>query len=255
MPSVQPFAAGGYRFIPGPFQYSGGVAAEPGFRIERARFARLVPLAQGFAAVEAHLARLGRPTTAFCACELRSPAQFTEAGFIAFNRGYVEKLAAWGIFRDEVNPVARSNVCPEIDPPAEPSFYAFSYTVPGDSAGDVGGERGFVAAGSGEARGEIGGSYADRIVRLGDQSPDGLREKTGYVLGEMERRMAALGFGWRDVTTTQLYTVYDIHPFFADEMVARGAVPAGLTWHYARPPVQGLDVEIDVRGLARELVI
>lgn len=255
MPSVQPFAAGGYRFIPGPFQYSGGVAAEPGFRIERARFARLVPLAQGFAAVEAHLARLGRPTTAFCACELRSPAQFTEAGFIAFNRGYVEKLAAWGIFRDEVNPVARSNVCPEIDPPAEPSFYAFSYTVPGGDAGDVPGEQSFVAAGSGEARGEIGGSYADRIVRLGDQSPEGLREKTGFVLGEMERRMAALGFGWRDVTTTQLYTVYDIHPFFADEMVARGAVPAGLTWHYARPPVQGLDVEIDVRGLSRELVI
>jgi hypothetical protein len=248
MPSVQPFIAGGYRFIPGPFQYSGGVTAEPGFRIERARFARLVPLTEGFAAVEAHLAALGRKPTAFCACELRSPAQFTEAGFIAFNRGYVEKLTAWGIFRDEVNPVARSNVCPEIDPPAVPSFYAFSYTVPGD-------EGGFVAAGSGEARGEIGGSYADRIVRLGDQSPEGLREKTCYVLGEMERRMAGLGFGWADVTTTQLYTVYDVHPFFADEMVARGAVPAGLTWHYARPPVQGLDVEIDVRGLARELVI
>src|SRR5438876_1209205 len=39
MPNVQSFAPGGYRFIPGPFQYSGGVAAEPGFRIERARFA------------------------------------------------------------------------------------------------------------------------------------------------------------------------------------------------------------------------
>ena len=75
MPNVQPFTAGGYRFIPGPFQYSGGVAAEAGFRIERVRFARPVPLAQGFAAVEAHLARLGRPVTAFCACELRSPAQ------------------------------------------------------------------------------------------------------------------------------------------------------------------------------------
>jgi hypothetical protein len=253
MPSVQPFAPGGYRFIPGPFQYSGGGVAEPGFRIERARFARLVPLAEGFAAVEAHLAALGRKPTAFCACELRSPAQFTEAGFIAFNRGYVEKLAAWGIFRDEVNPVARSNVCPEIDPPAQPAFYAFSYTVPAEGAGAS--AQSFVAAGSGEARGEIGGSYADRIVRLGDQSPEALREKTRYVLGEMERRMAALGVGWRDVTTTQLYTVYDVHPFFASELVARGAVPAGLTWHYARPPVQGLDVEIDVRGLARELVI
>jgi len=248
MPSTEPFAAGGYRFIPGPFQYSGGVAAAPGFRIERVRFARLVPLAQGFAAVEAHLASLGRPPTAFCACELRSPAQFSEAGFIAFNRLYVERLAQWGIFRDEVNPVARSNVCPEIDPPGTPSFYAFCYTVPGEGGG-------FVAAGSGEARGETSGSYADRIVRLGDQSPEGMRDKAVYVLGEMERRMAALGFGWGDVTTTQLYSVYDIHPFFAPEIVARGAAPAGLTWHYARPPVEGLDLEIDVRGLSRELVV
>jgi len=248
MPSTEPFAAGGYRFIPGPFQYSGGVAAAPGFRIERVRFARLVPLAQGFAAVEAHLASLGRPPTAFCACELRSPAQFSEAGFIAFNRLYVERLAQWGIFRDEVNPVARSNVCPEIDPPGTPSFYAFCYTVPVEGGG-------FVAAGSGEARGETSGSYADRIVRLGDQSPEGMRDKAVYVLGEMERRMAALGFGWGDVTTTQLYSVYDIHPFFAPEIVARGAAPAGLTWHYARPPVEGLDLEIDVRGLSRELVV
>jgi len=248
MPSTQPYAAGGYRFIPFQFQYSGGVVAEPGFRIERARFRRLLPLAQGFDAVEAYLASLGRPPTAFCACELRSPAQFTEAGFIAFNRLYVERLAGWGIFRDEVNPVARSNVCPEIDPPGAPAFYAFSYTVP-DSGG------GFVAAGSGEARGESSGSYADRIVRLGDQSPDAMCDKARFVLGEMERRMTALGFGWSDVTTTQLYSVYDIHPFLGDEIVARGAAPAGLTWHYARPPVEGLDLEIDGRRLTRELVI
>ncbi|MGE5269166.1 MAG: hypothetical protein ACM3JG_05780 [Thiohalocapsa sp.] len=248
MPSTQPFAPGGYRYIPGQFQYSGGVAAEPGFRIERARFARLLPLADGFAAAEAHLARLGRPPTAFCACELRSPAQFTEAGFVAFNRHYVQQLAAWGIFRDEVNPVARSNVCPEIDPPNEPSFYAFSYTVAGDGSG-------FVAAGSGEARGEMAGSYADRIVRLGDQSAGALREKARYVLGEMERRMAALGVGWPDVSATQLYTVYDVYPFLADEFVRRGAIAAGLTWHFARPPIQGLDLEIDVRGLACERVI
>src|ERR1700746_2503572 len=117
MPTVQPFPAGGYRFISHQFQYSGGVAAEPGFRIERARFARSVPLADGFDAIEAYLAGIGRSPTAFCACELRSPAQFTDAGFVAFNRHYVERLAAWGIFREEVNPVARSNVCPEIEPP------------------------------------------------------------------------------------------------------------------------------------------
>ena len=128
MPTVQPFPAGGYRFIGHQFQYSGGVAAEPGFRIERARFARSLPLGDGFDAIEAYLAGIGRSPTAFCACELRSPAQFTDAGFVAFNRHYVERLAAWGIFREEVNPVARSNVCPEMDPPTTPSLYAFSYT-------------------------------------------------------------------------------------------------------------------------------
>jgi hypothetical protein len=120
MSTVQPFPAGGYRFIAHQFQYSGGIAAEPGFRIERARFTSPLPLAEGFDAIEAYLTGTGRSPAAFCACELRSPAQFTDAGFVAFNRHYVERLAAWGIFRDEVNPVARSNVCPEIDPPATP---------------------------------------------------------------------------------------------------------------------------------------
>ena len=110
MSTVQPFPAGGYRFITHQFQYSGGVVAEPGFGIERARFARSLALADGFDAIEAYLAGIGRSPTAFCACELRSPAQFTDAGFVAFNRHYVERLAAWGIFREEVNPVARSNV-------------------------------------------------------------------------------------------------------------------------------------------------
>jgi hypothetical protein len=29
----------------------------------------------------------------------------------------------------------------------------------------------------------------------------------------------------------------------------------GLTWHFARPPVQGLDFEVDVRSVSHELVI
>src|SRR6202047_3009237 len=109
MPTVQSFPAGGYRFISHQFQYSGGVAAEPGFRVERARFARPLPLAEGFDAIEAYLAGIGRSPTAFCACELRSPAQFTDAGFVAFNRHYVERLVvagpfAMGAYRLELRP-------------------------------------------------------------------------------------------------------------------------------------------------------
>jgi hypothetical protein len=247
---LQQFGAGNYRFLPYQFQYSGGVAAEPGFRIERARFKRPIPLQQGFDAIEAHLARLGRPPTAVCACELRSPGQFTDAGFIAFNRQYVERLTTWGTFRDDINPVARSNVCPEIDPPPTPSFYAFSYTVAGDEPGGSS----FVIAGSGEA-GDGSGDYADRIIRLGDTSPEGMRDKARFVLGAMERRMAPFGFGWADVTVTQLYTIFAVHGVIAEEFVRRGAAAGGVTWHFARPPVQGLDFEVDVRGGVREVMI
>ena len=57
-----------------------------------------------------YLKALGRPSTAFAACELRSAAPFTEQGFHDFNREYVKTLARWGIYKDEINPVARTNV-------------------------------------------------------------------------------------------------------------------------------------------------
>jgi hypothetical protein len=243
------FAAGGYRFLPGVFQYSGGAAALPGHAIERVRFRAPVPLAEGFARIERIIGAAGRPLTAFCACELRSPAPFTEQGFRAFNEVYVVTLEKWGLFDGKVNPVARSNVCPEIDPPAEPSFHAFSFTIAASDAAPS-----FVIAGSGEAR-EGGASYRERTVRHGETTPDAMREKAHYVLGEMERRLAALGFGWADTTATQVYTVHDLHPFLADEIVRRGAARSGLTWHFARPPVRGLEYEMDCRGVGRERVV
>ena len=123
------FAAGGYRFIPAVFQYSGGVAALPGHEIRRVRFRKPVPLKQGFERIERVISEAGRPLTSFCGCELRSPAPFTEQGFRAFNEVYVGHAREVELYDGKVNPVARSNVCPEIDPPAEPSFYAFSFTV------------------------------------------------------------------------------------------------------------------------------
>jgi hypothetical protein len=95
-------------------------------------------------------------------------------------------------------------------------------------------------------------SYSERAVRLGDRTPDGIREKARYVLGVMEKRMAALGFAWPDVTATHIYTVYDFHHIVAQEIVARGAAKAGMTWQFCRPPVDVLDYEMDVRGVRAE---
>lgn len=245
------FEAGGYRYVRGPFQYSGGVRAEPGFAIERARFSEPVPMVEGFRRIEAHLVGLGRPLTSFCACELRSPAPFTDQGFIDFNRIYVGTLERWGIFKDDENPVARSNVCPELAGPAEPSFEAFCYSVRDETAVTSDGSSSFVIAGSGEAR-DMPGPYRDKIVRFGETSEDAMQDKARHVLSVMEDRMSALGVSWARATTTQVYTVHPIHPFLEAEIVRRGAMPAGLTWYYARPPVQGLEYEMDLRGVSVE---
>ena len=249
MSQLPVFREGGYRFIKAVFQYSGGVAAEPGFEIVRARLAQPLALEQGFEAIAAHLEAAGRPLAAFCACELRSPAPFTEQGFLEFNKIYAGTLQRWGLYKDGLNPVARTNVCPAFEPPAKPSLYAYSYTVPARA-----GARGsFIVAGGGEAP-EGKANYRDFIVRRGDTSPEGLREKVRTVVLEMERRLAALGFSWQDAISTQAYTVHDIGPLVEAEIVRRGAAAGGLAWHYTRPPIVDLDFEMDVRGAAREIV-
>lgn len=238
-----------YRYIPGPFQYSAGVAALPGFAVERVRFANSVPVTDGFRRIEAYLRAEGLPLTAFCACELRSPAPFTDAGFIAFNREYCGTLERWGIFANDKNPVARSNVCPEIDKPDGPSFHAFSFVRPASGA-----SASFVIAGSGEAQ-EGTGPYKDKTVRFGDTGADAMLEKARFVLGVMEARMRAIGAVWADTTGVQGYTVHYVYPFLGREIVARGAARHGLTWHFCRPPVIGLEYEMDCRAVAVERVL
>ena len=238
--------AGGYRYIPFAFQYSGGVAALDGFRIERMTLSEPLPLETGFAWIERFLGEQGLPLAAFCACELRSPEQFTDTGFIEFNRRYAGTLQRWGVMTEDDNPVARSNVIPPIHKPAEPSFYAFCFARP------VAGASGsFVIAGSGEA-GDGPAPYRERTVRYGETGPDAMREKARFVVGRMEERMAVLGKTWADTTATQAYTVYDVHTSFADEIVRRGAARHGLVWHFARPPVVGLEYEMDCRSVPLE---
>src|SRR5436190_458404 len=243
------FVPGGYRYLPGVFQYSAGVAALAGFHIERIVFHEPAPLLDGFHRAEAIMRAAGRPPTAFCACELRSTAPFSEPGFRSFNELYVGLLARWGLIVDGANPVARSNVCPQLFPPSEPVLYAFCFAARAELAAPTS----FVISGSGEVpEGEA--NYRDHIVRPGDVSAAGMRAKVRFVRGEMERRLAGLGQDWRDVTATQLYSVYSFHDCLGDELIAPGAARHGLTSHFCRAPIIGLASVMDCRGVARERV-
>lgn len=243
------FEPGGYAFVKGGFPYSQGVIAQPGHAIERVRWRRPVPVEQGFAAIAAHLRARGRPLTALCAAELRSPQPFSMDGFRGFNAGYVGVLEAWGIFRDGLNPVARSNVCPAFDAPPEPGFHAFSYTVP---AADAVAGRHWVVAGSGEWPEDQ--PFPEGIVARGDLSPAGFANKVDYVLATMRARADALGADWSALTASQVYTVHDFHPLLESRFAAAGLTATGLTWHSCRPPILELEFEMDLRAVATEII-
>ena len=168
--------SGGYRYIPSVFQYSGGVSAMSGHVLQRVQFSKPIPMDHGFEKIREYLISIDRPLQAFCACELRSPAPFTEDEFRRFNEIYAGTLSDWGILKDESNPVARANVCPDFDKPKEPSFYAFTHTLELPNTGPT-----FVISGSGEVP-EGKGSYQDHIVARNDISAKGLLEKAEWVL-------------------------------------------------------------------------
>ena len=241
---------GNYSFLKGIAPYSAGVAAEAGFEIVHVRLSRYAPLGAGFDAVEAHLRKAGRPLQAVCGMELRSPKPFSFAGFNEFNAGYVDALKKWDLLVDGMNPVARTNVAPAVNPPAEPTLYGFSYTVRSDAK-----RKTFVIAGAGELP---EGSLDPRdLVRAGESSPAAIQEKMRFVIGLMESRLSGLNMRWSDVTVSEIYTVHDIQPFLETELLKRqdegGA--HGLTWHYSRPPIESIEYEMDLRGCATELVI
>ncbi|MCI0546211.1 MAG: RidA family protein [Candidatus Rokubacteria bacterium] len=240
---------GGYRFLPGITAFSSGVVAMPGSEIVHATLGAPVPWREGFARIDRHLREVGRPRTALCGIELRSPAPFTFDGFAAFNEGYRALLAEWGILVGDDNPIPRTNVAPVIAAPAEPSLYAFDYTVPGTTPAPA-----FVVAGAGEMRDR--GQGNDGIVRYGDTSPDAMREKARFVMGIMKDRMQALGAAFARVTVINVYCAEPIHGLMADVLgPAGGAAIHGLRWFPSRPPVKGLEFEVDMRGVARELVL
>jgi hypothetical protein len=245
-------AKGNFSFIRGfgpPFS-SGGVASA-GFDVVHVTLKPLARLSDGFALIERHTREAGRPINAVCGIELRIGKPLTQAGFDDFNRGYIERLKGWGVFVGESNPIARTNVALEVSSVAEPSMYGFYYTVPATGAA----RPAFVIAGAAEVASREGGRA--EVVARDDVSTEGMRRKTACVLALLRERLEEMKVGWKDASGVNLYTVHDLHPIFATDLLpALGpAGQRGIRWHYARPPVVGLELEIDGYAAHRELVL
>ena len=239
---------GNYRFLEGIDPYSGGVVADTGFEIVHATCADWPAYRAGFSLIEAHLEGEGRPLAALCAVQLRSPEPFSFSGFAQFNAGYRELLDERGLLAGEFNPIARTNVAPEHDPPAEPVLYGFAYTRPCQHEWPS-----FVVAGAGDVARQALDS--ERIVRAGETDVDAMREKAAHVMGVMSERIADLGVGWSQATLVNVYTVRELQPYLRDTLLEPmgKASGGGVHWHYCRPPIAGLEFEMDLRGTRCEL--
>src|SRR5689334_18261653 len=108
---------GGYRFLTGIAPYSSGVLAAPGYEIVRVTLHAPPPYQPGFELIERFLAEQGRPRAALCAVELRTPSPWSFEGFAGFNAEYQGLLATWDLLLDGRNPIARTNVAPQIAAP------------------------------------------------------------------------------------------------------------------------------------------
>ena len=154
-----------------------------------------------------------------------------------------------GLFVDGVNPVARTNVAPEVAPPSEPVLYGFSYSRPCDPSLPPT----FVMAGAGEL--PEGVLEAEGIVRAGDTSPAGIAAKARFVMDLMESRLRGLDGDWPDVTAIDVYTIHPIAPMLPEVILGRIGTAAvhGIRWFYSRPPIVGIEYEMDLRSVRTEL--
>ena len=245
-----PNPQGHYHFLKGIEPYSAGVIADPGFEIVHVTLRdQDVGWRRGFDLIEARLQTAGVGRPALCGVELRSPAPFTMQGFVSFNDGYCNVLRQWGLYAGDLNPVARTNVAPQYSPPESPVLHGFSYVVPTDEPVPPT----LVIAGAGELRDGI--LDARGIVRAGETGPEAIAEKAAFVMKVMEERLHGLGARWDLMNAINVYTVHPIDDI-AEPVILNRLGPAsirGIHLHRSLPPVEGIEFEMDMRGVRQEL--
>jgi hypothetical protein len=245
MTDVISVAEGGFGYLQSEnTPFSSAVVALDGFAFTRVRFRTPQPLAEGLRFAAAYLAEQGRPAASFAACEIRSPAALSMADFGKFNGQYVELLRSNGFGAQDAFPIARSNMAPSIDPPKSNTLFAFTFATPVISSS---GATDFVISGKPENT----SMEPSGVVASGDTSPAGMTAKAQHVIDELKLRVTELGARWSDITGSQIYTVESLDPVLK-LLGASGLAAHGLSLFPGRPPVLGLDFEMDVRSISLE---
>jgi hypothetical protein len=110
----------------------------------------------------------------------------------------------------------------------------------------------FVVSGAGEL--PEGVLAHDAIIRVGDTSAEAMIEKAFFVLDLMDTRLHGLGADWSGVTDVDIYTVHALERILPDVILKRvgSAAVLGVRWFFSRPPIVGIEFEMDLRGVRTE---
>jgi hypothetical protein len=242
---------GNFHFTKGSPFYANAVVADPGFEVVRAVLERPLPLNAGFEAIRLELESHQRPLHALCGMELRTQDPYPDrTEFMKFNSKYVDRLRNLELLADGLVPVTRANLAVHDGSVTEQCVYAFLYTVPSKSNRLT-----FATSAYADLKRNADGSVQN--VAADDVSPAGLREKVSFVMHTVDENLKAIGASWDLATHIRIYTVQPIGAFIPEVIfpVAGPAAHHGITWHYVYPPVVGLELEIDVRGVLQESVL
>lgn len=239
---------GGYRFLPGNAFLSFAAVAAPGFEIVRASLQMPKPFPQSIADIERHLKAVGRPIHALCALELRNGRPVTRQEFNTFNSQYVERMRSAGLVLGDRIPVARTNVAVSNGSEGH-ELHAFAYSVP-QAESEKTKAATFILSAAPDSR-------AAAIVAEGDTSPSGLQQKLSFVVDTLTSRMTTMGLDWNDLTGIQLYTIQDFHTLLPKLLLPKlgRSRRYGVQWHHAQPPVEGGEIEVDLRSVRVERTV
>jgi hypothetical protein len=246
-----PNALGNFHFTRGSPFYASAVVADPGFQIVRVTLEKPVPLNAGFDVIQRELQSSGRPLQALCGMELRGAEPYPNRPlFMEFNSKYVERLKSLDLLVDGLVPITRGNLAVHDRSVTEQCVYAFLYTVPSKTNRLT-----FATSAIADLKRHADGSVEN--IAPGDVSPAGLKQKVSFVMQTVGEKLKEIGASWDLATQVRMYTVHPIGALIPEvilPVIGPGA-HHGITWHYVYPPVAGLELEIDVRGVLRESVI
>jgi hypothetical protein len=238
--------AGAYKILPGGAAFCSGIIPHEGYEVVRVLLRPWIPLEQGYAFIESYLKSVGRPVQAFGGIELRVPAPLAMKDWSSFNVPYLEQLRKWGLIFGENSGVCRSNIALTLHPPTITSLCAFTYTAPTSAKNKT-----FFLSGQADI------DAAGKAIAEGDTGPAAMQKRARYTIDTVGATLAKLGVSWRDTTQIAFFHAHEIPGLWGSELLGSlgEALSRGVLVYRARPPIAGLEVELEARAVRQEIVV